>query len=141
MHIDYGDITDRISEPPIWWLDGVPRYKPFQPHDLDVYARKVVLLSCACQSCGKIFLIGQHGRQSEDLPYDDDPPSHSYGNGDECAGTTMTMEWIRIIQYWSRMPYDPEVEGSGQWARDSSREVVFDEDLHQQELRESSESH
>lgn len=61
MHVSYEDILSRIPENPIWWAGAVPRYCPFEPHLLSVYADEAALIRIECQP-GDVFLnIGIHG--------------------------------------------------------------------------------
>ncbi|MBB2964319.1 hypothetical protein [Methylobacterium sp. R2-1] len=57
MYVRYDDILNRINEPPRWWGNGVPRYKEFEPSDLD-HAMEAMLIHVKCQSCGTNFDMG-----------------------------------------------------------------------------------
>lgn len=123
MHIRYDDITGLIPEQPIWWLNGVPRYRAFNPNDLNVYAREALLIRVECQMCFKQFDVGQYYPNSAGgdgrLPYRDDPPSHSSDVEDCCGGESMGFTELQILEFWAR-------RGSVHWIRDREREVIYE---------------
>jgi len=134
MHISYDDITERIAEPPLWWLEGVPRYRSFRPDDLNVYAQTVVLTEVECQMCFRKFNIGQYspspgspGADGQQLPYRDDPPSHSSRAEESCGGESMGFSELRILEFWRRVGFDPVAEPPimPHWVRDKAREVTL----------------
>jgi hypothetical protein len=112
MHPRYDDITSRISEPPRWWFNGVPRYKHFEPDDLSVSPEQVALARVACQGCETEFLIGVEKKPScqtdalAELYSGDlnvgDPPRHDHPDGSRCAGETMGAVQIEVIEAWER---------------------------------------
>ncbi|MEO0401846.1 MAG: hypothetical protein AAF214_05675 [Pseudomonadota bacterium] len=58
MHRCYGDILDRIGTPPLWFDEGgVPRFDPFAPDLVDIYAREAVLVRIECQACRAPFEV------------------------------------------------------------------------------------
>lgn len=121
MHYPLMDITDRIPEPPIWWLNGIPRYCKFHP-DEATFATTNMLVRVCCQQCHRKFdvAIGTQAILLQDVvepvlgyPFDsetgepireahDDPPFHLGDDGFNCAGNAMTAEWIAILQVWQR---------------------------------------
>lgn len=125
MHIRYDDIIDKISEAPIWWLYGIPRYRSFAPNDLNVYAREAVLMRVECQMCFKQFDVGQYYPDKrfggEHFPYREDPPSHASDVEEYCGGDSMGFSELQVLEFWRRVP------GSTEWARDHSREEIFSE--------------
>ena len=133
----YVDITSRISEPPTWWCLGVPRYKAFDPHDVDGY--EAILLKVACQYCGQVFSVCHYSPcpQWERIIVDDqiatgalrdDPPRHfdcrlpkDVTDVDDCTGVVMGFEWLEIVEVWERPKFEnrhgawrrrPDLEGS-----------------------------
>lgn len=126
MLAEYEDIRSRIAEAPQWFdSHGVPRYAAFHPKlSPNIYARQVVLLEIACQSCGERFRVEMHSChmdqvmkrptlieaiEGEFIHYGD-PPIH----GDGCAGNTMNCEDLRVLEFWKRDRFDwvrvPELE-------------------------------
>lgn len=113
MNHNYHDITSRIQEPPKWWDENaVPRYCDFAPDQAsNIYARQVVLMEIACQSCDKRFLVCMsddnmtlvRGQMTtfeaieKDAIHYGDPP-----NTDCCVGTTMNSIPLRIVEAWSK---------------------------------------
>lgn len=124
MYRLYEDIRDRLGEPK--WHDeqGVPRYCDFHPSQCGIYDRWVALLEIACQSCGQRFLVsdsysqmdliqaamrrGGNIAESPELPnatnYGAD---FSFGDAPwhgerQCAGTTMTTETLRVVEFWTK---------------------------------------
>ena len=59
MFVSYKDITDKLGEP-VWWVDGYPRYCPFDPHEVKVYIDIAVLLHIECQACSKPFNVATY---------------------------------------------------------------------------------
>ena len=133
MHISYDDITKRIAEPPNWWLEGVPRYNSFRPDDLNVYAQEVVLMQVECQMCFRKFNIGQYTPSArhagQQLPFHDDPPSHSSWAEGGCGGESMGFTELRILEFGRRTRYDPAAEPpvDAHWVRDHDREIAYEE--------------
>ena len=128
MQTDYSDILDRIPDPPLWWFNGVPRYKPFSPNDLSVGPSEAALALVRCQDCAKEFTIGVGPSLftedsmldqilSDDFSYDD-PPRHASPDGSRCAGETNGAIPINLIQAWRwdqnsfRWHRLPQFEGS-----------------------------
>lgn len=122
MHRDYADIRDRIPESPQWWDEyAAPRYAPFAPSLIDVYADEAALLLIACQGCGMQFqaamalnlmdrLIAARLRNltssaptladqiaDKTIHYGDPPNVRCCG-----AGPTMNCIDLRVLEYWRR---------------------------------------
>jgi hypothetical protein len=134
MHYPLMDITDRISEPPTWWLDGIPRYCAYDP-DKATFARTNMLVRVCCQQCRRAFdvAIGIQAVLLQNVvepvlgyPFDsktgktiseahDDPPFHLRDDGFNCPGNPMIAEWIAILQVWERSRGElirrPDLEG------------------------------
>lgn len=117
MHESYADITERIKELPSWWDEyAVPRYERFVPRmSANIYAKYVLLMEIACQSCGKRFRVAQSQSEYDYMftgqpPYDlleearkgslhyGDPPNY----GCCAAGPTMNSVPLKIIEFWQR---------------------------------------
>ena len=124
MHVRYNDIVSRVSEPPVWWLRGVPRYGPFRPGDATVYGYQIALVHTRCQSCGQRYDVA-----AEPEPYRNlrnviafesqldigDPPNVCH-NPPHCTGTVMTSDQIAVLEFWER-------DGSTTvWTRDPTME-------------------
>ncbi len=129
MHIRYDDITNEIDKPPVWWLNGVPRYRDFRPDDLNIYAQEAALLRVECQVCFKQFDIGQYGPASpshaRNVPYHDDPPSHSSDSEEYCGGGAMGFVLLRVLEFWKKA--SPGESGSHaylSWFRDHENEII-----------------
>ena len=129
---DYQDIRSRIDEEPKWFDgNGVPRYCKFEPRrTCNIYAREVLLLEIACQSCGKRFHVetnwsrwgyipsylerieretARHIKHGGDLDLRigwGDPPRHDCKG----AGNVMTSDTIRIVEFWCK-------PSGGEWER------------------------
>ena len=129
MHIKYDDITSRIAEPAVWWLNGVPRYRSFAPDDLGVYAREVALMRVECQMCLQQFDLGLYApsHRGDALPYHDDPPRHSSDSEDDCAGSTMGYTEVQILEFWRQVPFEPSADPPimPHWIRDHEREIIL----------------
>ncbi len=108
MWLSYNDILDRIPEPPLWWLRGVPRYKPFTPSSATIGGDQVLLAEIECQACRERFTVGLYPREAgvqyrreleetNDLVGREDPPRHN------CGGDTMTATPVRILEFWERI--------------------------------------
>lgn len=134
MHYPLMDITDRISEPPTWWLNGIPRYCEYAP-DRATFARTNMLVRVCCQQCRRAFAvaIGTQAILLQNVvepvlgyPFDsktgetiseahDDPPLHLRDDGFNCPGNPMIAEWIAILQVWERSGGEsirrPDLEG------------------------------
>src|SRR5258706_3767394 len=131
MHIRYDDITGLTAEAPMWWLQGVPRYRSFRPDDLNVYANEVVLMRVECQMCFRQFDIGQYipsAASFDKLPYHDDPPSHSSDREEYCGGGSMGVTELQILEFWRRTPFDPSphAPNSFEWVRDHAQQAIYD---------------
>lgn len=134
---DYRDITSRLGSP-LWWDEhGVPRYDPFEPDLSDVYDDYVALLEIACQSCRRRFQVScgvsktwykvRHDGRGPMLPTAENTGSFGYGDppphGDDlgrCPGETMTLDLLRVVEFWRRDGRDMN------WRRDPQHEVIFD---------------
>lgn len=131
MHVSYDDILDRIPEPPLWWLDGVPRYKAFGPAETSVYAFEALLVEAKCQHCQRPFTVGlpslRQGvfraalEQTNDLPSIGDPPRHDCDG----PGNSMNMLATRVLEFWERVS---EPSSHGQWRRVPALELAFPPD-------------
>lgn len=136
---DYRDIRDAALRTPDWHDgNGVPRYAPFTPDMLGVYAKFALLVEIECQSCSNPMLVGQgwHAYDIRLAPEErveivhhtlptltgdytyGDPPWHEDHFGRACgAGLTMSSIPIRVIEAWSRQP-------GKEWVRDSGVENI-----------------
>ena len=122
------DITDRIDEPPSWWVDGIPRYCEYHPHHASMRPIEL-LVRATCSQCSLTFLISV-GSQTElmaglissetNLPWWDayeDPPFHLGSNGFNCAGNHAGVCIDEVLQAWKRnsgwpgWERAPELEG------------------------------
>lgn len=127
----YEDIHALTDSPPEWWdANGVPRYAPFHPTMLGVYDKWAVLVMIRCQSCRRVFHVGEgfsayafthmdwednDGVTQPSLPWIcdgyhfGDPPAHG-----GCVGMTMNSVPVRILEGWEKQNFewvrDPEVE-------------------------------
>jgi hypothetical protein len=121
MHVPYDDILKRIPDTPKWWDNGVPRYDPFTPGAISIYATTAILARVKCARCDEQFLVGTTQRippqMSEDalarlITQIEDPPRHEGNkqNGD-CSGCVMGWETLEILEAWNRQP------GKRQWIR------------------------
>jgi hypothetical protein len=128
MHISYDDITRRIVDLPIWWLNGVPRYDAFAPSKLSAYAHEAALVKVECQMCYKQFLIGCFGPSRHgEVPYRDDPPYHSSDREEYCGGNSMGYTELQILEFWNMTAWEPDADPFvvPHWRRDPSRERIF----------------
>ena len=125
MNHHYGDITERIAEPPKWWDErAVPRYCEFSPSEVaDIYATEVALVEIDCQNCGATFRVcfswrreetgwNENGtpwcrlrepmtlEQVEFLHYGDPPNSGCCG-----AGASMNSEPRHVLEFWRRRDF------------------------------------
>ncbi|WP_153039460.1 hypothetical protein [Sphingobium yanoikuyae] len=106
MHIHYHDILSRISDEPLWWFDGVPRFSPFKPDDVCVYGVDTVLVHTECRSCRKRYDVAFRSAYiREKIAYEasldlGDPP-----NACCRVGPTMSSIEIEIIEYWRPLPF------------------------------------
>jgi hypothetical protein len=109
MYIEYQDIRERIKERPLWWLDGVPRYSPFSPGDVGVYAQEAALVHTRCQACGQRYDVavafpgnGWPLRDtlawSNDLDVGDPPNACDR----DCGGASMGSMEVQILEFWVR---------------------------------------
>jgi hypothetical protein len=147
MKTFYGDILERISEPPSWWdTNGVPRYGAFDPRKTSVYAHEVALLKVCCQECRREFAVAlfydldEPGRllfeeiQRSSVHYGDPPRPLGEGKwGTDSDGTPMegcclsgpTMNSVprQVLEYWHRGA-DTEYG----WVRDPTYELSLKPD-------------
>lgn len=111
MYIEYNDIRSRISDPPSWWLHGIPRYDPFHPADVDIYGNEVALVHTECQSCRTRYDVAVKPRPyggdlrssiawANDLDVGD--PPNACPDKDRCGGESMNSEQIAVLQFWQR---------------------------------------
>lgn len=128
MYIRYDDILSRVAEKPTWWLDGVPRFGPFQPNSLDVYAREALLVHVRCQNCQTDYHLGLwNPRTTGARSFREHLGQHRHiGLGDPpnaCCdvGATMTVEEVAVLEFWEsrdcRWVRVPELE-RGLWTSD-----------------------
>lgn len=134
MHYPLMDITDRISEDPIWWLDGIPRYCDYHPHEATFQSTNL-LVRVWCQGCGSTFdvAVGTSATLEKGIidpvsgypidsktgliirNVDDDPPFHLGKDGFNCIGNSMLEEWVAILQVWEGQGQNysrrPDLEG------------------------------
>lgn len=129
MHLDYSDITDRISEAPRWWLDGVPRYCEFSPDQVSIYAKEAALLLIEGQNPEGRFEVGvsspsfkfRTSLRASLVAYGElyigDPPNYK-GR----ATPHMSTGTVSVLQYW-------RMDDRFGWKRDSTFEVrMLDDD-------------
>lgn len=129
MYIEYDDILTRVSDQPVWWLNGLPRYDPFRPDDVGVYSREVALVQTECQDCRTRYDVAVEPRRYfADLrtlvAYTTaldvgDPPNARHAGISRCTGSTMNSLEIRILEYWRK---DDVVRG---WKRDPGLECLL----------------
>lgn len=131
MHVPLMDITDRIAEPPIWWLNGVPRYCDYHPRDASLLRTQLLVRVC-CEYCRRVFdtgigtmatlkvgvvepVFGYPVNTATDNWIEeafDHPPYHLRENGYRCDGSNSFAEWVAILQVWEWMP-----KGASSWQR------------------------
>ena len=131
MHIELLDITDRIPEPPKWWINGIPRYCEFTPDRADTFAPTILLVRSECQQCQKVFdvALGTNQRVAPNLldadtnlwidATSDDAPFHNGPDGYKCGGSTMLIDPIQVLQAWVR-------NRDCRWTRRSDLEGIVD---------------
>lgn len=120
MFIAYDDITTRIAEEPVWWLNGVPRYAPFSPDAATIYADEVALVRSRCQMCHRPFDVAAFRDEISirdrivlsGHPTLGDPPRHDDG----CGGASMTSERVWLLEYW-HCPRNADGVASHKWVR------------------------
>lgn len=130
MLATYRDLYGLTTDPPNWHdMNGVPRFKPFEPAlSPNIYASEVVLLAVGCQECSRHFAVemnrGHHERWSlreavlDGTIHYGDPPRH--GGDSRClAGDTMNCWDWRVIEFWERHDFD--------WVRVPALEVWLDQ--------------
>lgn len=127
MHPNYDDITGKLGKP-LWYSNqsaAIPRYDPFEPDMVDIYAKWVALCVIRCQTCREEFLVSVDYSETDRikqrcpgdvsfpevaLPTADsgnwfdawgDPPRH-FGDKAGCTGETMTSELVRIQEFWMK---------------------------------------
>lgn len=130
MYPCYRDLLDLTEKPPIWWLNGVPRWCAFAPAEVSPYAREVALVLVRSQTTGTAYTVAIEHRPQPSLdlsskpsladtipggwvPYGDPP-----NDGEDHEGATMTALQIEVIEYWRR-------NASLAWERDASLEVAL----------------
>lgn len=121
MYRSYKDIIDLVSKPPLWWVDGVPRFEPFSPNKAIAYGDEVALVHCRCQCCGFRYDIAKCGGGEPESLRDHYALWRSVDIGDPpnfcCSpGHASTAEEIEILQFW-------HAETPIHWVRDQSMEL------------------
>ncbi len=119
MYYPLMDITDRIPEPPKWWLEGIPRYCEYDPDEFTYYETNF-LVRIGCQYCRRAFDVAVYIKAIAAIgildpvsgyPMDeaagrfmtnlfDDPPFHLGEDNFNCVGNSMLADWIAILQAW-----------------------------------------
>jgi len=106
MHVHYHDIFSHISDEPLWWLNGVPRFSPFKPDDVCVYGVDTVLVHTECQGCRKRYDVAFRSAYiKEKIAYMasldlGDPP-----NACCRVGPTMSSIEVKILEYWRPLSF------------------------------------
>ncbi len=115
----YDDLYELTDKPPLWWdQNGTPRWKPFSPGAMDIYADEALLMEVFCQQCRKSYMVGMCSfsldagvsnyllsQVRNGAIHYGDPP-----NTDCCsAGAAMNSVPIRVIEFFSRI--------GGEWVR------------------------
>lgn len=108
------DITDRIPEPPKWWLEGIPRYCDYHPSHFFCPPTQA-LVHVRCLGCYQGFDVayGFWNSTGMNLPdaevlqaidgYSDEPPFHLRAtDGFACAGLSSGVEVELVLQVWQR---------------------------------------
>ena len=128
---DYSDIRSRIAEEPTWYDgNGAPRYGTFNPDMLGVYDTYALLAEIECQSCARVFLIGEGWpRYSlvgeprfwtlEGLAtgyHFGDPPFHGVGEHPMCGGIVEAWERLSGFPKWHRRPDIERIDIYPEWA-------------------------
>lgn len=134
MHRYYGDILDRIDGKPLWFDEhGVPRYRPFKPELLNIYASEAVLALIECQACGTEFKVAfagftqksESGRQ-DGLAMEIEGKTLHYGDppNTQCcdAGPSMNSIPVHVLEYWVK----PHILGEGKGINKHGRETIID---------------
>lgn len=126
------DITDRIAEPPLWWMQGVPRYRKFEPYHIGGIGFIVLLVRTECLSCRKAFdvviatseHVGPHllveGTSKHIDAAPGEPPYHLSKDGTSCGGCLVGADWTSVLQAW-------EPTSSLDWRRRRDLEGPFDD--------------
>lgn len=133
MNRYYGDILDLTRERPKWWDEnGVPRFVPFAPTLLDIYANEAVLLEIKCQGCRVTYMVAMSlhtfDREEDDLSLAEHIQGGSLTYGDppnnRCCpvGPTMNSIPVRVHQYWEFDLKTPKEHG---FARRKELEIVL----------------
>lgn len=112
MHICYHDILSLSNQSPEWWLNGVPRFIPFEPHNIDIYADQAALILVKSQSDGRTYKVGVFTRSynSKDKSLSQQIECYNSitflnqlpNDGKDIAGPTMTPLQIKVIEFWKR---------------------------------------
>ena len=121
MKNGYGDVVAAAGEPAWYDENGVPRYQEFHPYGcVNKRALEAFLVEVRCQACGRAYpvaitwdgnpqyLAGMalgpglplsqgHSAPNSSLHYGD-PPNVGCCN----SGHTMSSDFVRIIQAWTR---------------------------------------
>ncbi len=110
MKTAYYDILSLTDKKPLWFDEqAVPRYLPFKPDMVNIYASEVCLFEIKCQGCGHIFIVAlsyhhffdkvklSEAIEDNNLNYGDPP---NIGCCD--AGPTMTSDSIRVLEFWAK---------------------------------------
>ena len=153
MYPLYEDLREKLGDP--LWVDehGVPRYQPFAPDMLDIYAKFGALLEIRCQACHRPFQVGvswsiikcigsgelvhwnEEGHDGRPMVMPSveegvgafgfgDAPWHETPDEGVCVGATMSTEAVRVLEFWER-PDQPKGENFTEWVRHPEYEVTF----------------
>ena len=126
----YDDITSRIADRPLWWIEGVPRYEPFTPHAAEIFSNEIALVHTECQFCRLRFdVCVQRSKGGGRRSFEDylavfgtldvgDPPNV----GCCSTGYSMTSLEIAILQLWQRSGVS--------WVRVPEHELLLDDAEH-----------
>ena len=106
------DITERISEAPKWWLEGVPRYCDYHPTRFRSPPTQA-LVRVNCLGCYQAFEVaygfGEASKRNipnsdvlgEIIRYVDNPPQHvRASDGFSCAGNSSGVEIETVLKVW-----------------------------------------
>lgn len=134
MYIEYADILSRIDEKPTWWLNGVPRYGPFNPNDVDIYAKCVALFHTKCR-CGTDYFQAIGSSLSNDIEslkdsitndtvcMGDPPNACSFLSEVECSSQADSVREIAVVEFWESVDWNEYRSSGAKWKRNSDFET------------------